>query len=182
MAWGDIKPDRLVKVPQVGWIGEYLLKNHGYNVPGKREGTLQSVYITALSPVYPYKKEEAADFGQSMPHIKKILACEGVIPHYVIAGDSWWQLLDAADCWQRADGKIDEKTIGIAITMSDQFPLPYVENLAPMRAGARLTGRLLKENGLSEKCITVDRNCPEFFHSRWKEWKQIVREQMKKTK
>ena len=175
MAWEAIKATQYQRVPGGITIWDYLLKNHGYSVPCKRTGAPQGITITAV-PVYLYEKgKTTADL--TARHIEA-LDREGLIPHYFVSISSIWQVLDTADCWQRSDGRANDKTLSIAITMTDGL-VPWMYNLAPMDHAAMLTAYLLHKFRLSDKDIRITKKCPVFFTSRWKDFKQKVRTQMK---
>lgn len=176
MAWGEIKSDCSRRIPVALRIDEYLYKNHGISVPPQRQETPKGITITAV-PVYLYEKGKTnADLTA-----KQIVNRDpvGLIPHYYCSISSTWQVLELDSCWQRSDGHANDKTICIAVTMTDGL-VPWAFNLTPINAAARLTAYLLDKYKLSIQDVSITKNCPEFFTSRWKEFKQTVQTQLKK--
>ena len=157
-------------------MNEYFVKNHGHTVPCKRSEAPQGITIAAV-PVYLYEKGKT-DADLTVKHIEK-LDDSGLIPHYFISISSTWQVLDLADCWQRPDGTADNKTICIAITMTDAI-VPPMFSLTPMHHAAMLTAYLLKKYKLTVNDVQAAENCPQFFKTRYKDFTLKIRSQVKK--
>lgn len=181
-----IKPDKYQRIPGGIGISEYLLKNHGYTVPGKRAAAPQGVTIAPV-PVHLYEEcnptvknnyivENSADLATK--NIEE-LTPGGLIPHFIVTRHSVWQLLDFDGCWQRSDGTSNGNTIGVGVTMDDGLISWQYKTVAVDHA-AMLVAWLLKKYKLSEKSIYVNKDCPAFFTERWRSFKQSVVKQMKK--
>ena len=186
MGWGGIKPDKLQRLPGGVKISEYLLKNHGYKVPDKRSQSIQGVTIMPV-PVHLLEEcNPVTRFGwvvESSDDLATLniaeLKPDGQIPHYIVTLHSEWQILDNADCWQRSNGTANNTTLGVAITMDDGLLSSQYKRTALNRA-EMLVAYLLKKNRLTVKNIYITKDCPEFFTSRWKDFKQAVQAQLKK--
>ena len=169
-----IRCDKYYKYPGNIRLNEYLLKNHSYTVPGKRSGSPQGITITAI-PVYLYEKGKT-DKDLTVKHIENI--GDGLIPHYYISISSTWQVLDNSDCWQEADGSTNDKTLCIAITISDGL-VPPMYNLTPMQHAAMLTAYLLKKYRLTVDNVTA-KDCPMFFTARWSDFMTKIKGQLRR--
>lgn len=182
-----IKPDKYQRIPGGIGISEYLLKNHGYTVPGRRSETPQGVTIVPL-PVHFFEEckttvtngyivSQSSDLAEK--NIEE-LTPDGLIPHYIVTRHSNWQLLDLADSWQRCGGAVNSNTLCVGVTMDDNLTSWQYKLIATEHA-AMLVAWLLKKYKLSEKSIYIARDCPEFFVSRWRDFRQAVSKQYKKV-
>ena len=186
MAWNTIKPDEGQKIPGGITIWRYLLKKHGYDVPPVRSGKVEGLTIMPV-PVHTYEEcDPKTRFGWVVESstdltIKNIeeLKADGQIPHYILTAYSTWQILDNDDCWQRSDGTSNGNTLGVALTMDDGLISGQYKNAA-FNHSIMLVAYLLKTYKLTTKNIYITKDCPEFFTSRWREFKIAVQAQMKR--
>ena len=174
MAWGGIKPDTFQRVPGGISIWDYLLKNHGYSVPSSRPGAPEGITLTFV-PMYMflYEKKRPTDItSRQIEHLDP----SGLMPHYFVTFDSIWQTLEDSSCWQKQDGKINDKTISLAVSTADGL-LPPMYKEVPIHKAAMLTAYLLKKYKLSVNNIRISNYHPECFQ--WKDFKQAVTKQLK---
>ena len=175
MAWETIKPTQFQRVPGGIQIWDYLLKNHGYEVPPARMGALQGITLT-FTPMYMYLYERSRPKDLTSRQIE-YLDPNGLIAHYYITFDSIWQTLEDNSCWQKQDGKNNDKTIAIAISCADCI-VPEMYKITPIHKAEMLTAYLLHKYKLSVNDIKVTKGSPQAFM--WKDFKQAVIKQMKK--
>lgn len=177
MAWDGLRADFRYRIPGSLMIESYLLKDHGFTVPGKRPGVPQGITITGV-PIHNIFDPKLADYDDAKEYIRKT-SSDGFIPHIYDGMRSTWQILDFADCWQRANGTANDKTICIAAVISDSiFTIPG--NEVAFRDIQVLTAYLLHEYKLPVSSVKVTRECPAYITSRWSEFKRGVKTQMKK--
>lgn len=186
MAWEAIKATQYQRVPGGITIWDYLLKNHGYSVPPARSEnpkgiTIVPVPVHLLEECNPKTEHGWVVTSSDDLATKNIeeLDPNGLMPHFIVTRHSVWQLLDTRDCWRRSNGSVNDSTICIGITMDDGLLSLQYKTVAVNHA-AMLTAYLLHKFRLSDKDIGITKNCPVFFTSRWKEFRQKVRKQMKK--
>lgn len=174
MAWDGIKPDTFQRVPGGISIWNYLLKNHGYSVPPTRPCAPEGITLTFV-PMYMflYEKKRPSDItSRQIEHLDP----SGLMPHYFVTFDSIWQTLEDSSCWQKQDGKINDKTISLAVSTADGL-LPPMYKEVPIHKAAMLTAYLLKKYKLSVNDIRISKDHPECFQ--WKDFKQTVTKQLK---
>lgn len=175
MAWETIKPTQYQRVPGGIQIWDYLLKNHGYEVPPARTGAMQGITLT-FTPMYMYlyERERPKDLtSRQIEHLDP----HGLIANYYITFDSIWQTLEDNRCWQKQDGSVNDKTISIAMSTQDCIVPPMYREV-PIQKAEMLTAYLLHKYKLSVKDIKVTKDAPQVFV--WKNFKQAVAKQLKK--
>lgn len=182
MAWGDLKCDCYYRLPGDLVILDYLLKNHGIDVPAKRSGAVQGITLASVPVLYGQEKSDSKEYV-------KQLTSTGFIPHFFDGYRGTWKVLDFDTCWQREDGRINDKTICIAcIVSSGEMPFVTPKGLlAPpsisytvFHNSARLTAYLMHKYKLDISTVKVTKGCSDFITSRWGEFKKEVRTQLKK--
>lgn len=178
MAWGDLKPDTWYRLPGGLIIREYYLKNHEKTTPPKRPGAVQGITITTVPVLMKY--------DDSAEYIKQ-LTPDGFIPHIFDGMRDTWQILDLDCCWQRADGRANDKTICIAVicssgtmpfrTPSGEFA-PVERSYTPFHDAAKLTANLLHKNKLPLSSVKVTKDCSDFITTRWIQFKTEIKKQL----
>jgi hypothetical protein len=175
MAWETIKPTQYQRVQGGINIWDYLLKNHGYEVPPIREEALQGITLT-FTPMYMYLYEAKRPTDLTSRQIEH-LDPKGLMAHYYITFDSIWQTLEDTRCWQKQNGEINDKTISIAMSTQDCLVPPMYKEV-PLHMGEMLTAYLLHKYKLTVNNIKVTKDAPQVFV--WKDFKAAVTRQMKK--
>ena len=176
MAWGELKFDLCRRIPVGLRLCEYYLKNHingKFPTPEKRSGELAGVTITAAPVMMKY--DDAQEYTQ-----KTVNGDYSYIPHYYVCLRSAWQLIEDADCWIMRNGKNGEKTIAIAVVVSDNVGIPEMYNSTAFLDAVRLTAYILHKNKLPASAITFSKDCPEYITSRAERFKIFVAGQYKK--
>ena len=178
MAWGDLKPDGIRRIPVALKLCEFFLKNHqnaNFPEPVNRTGDLAGVTITAVPVMMMY--DDAREYVQ-----KTISGSYEIIPHYYAGMRSTWQIIDDNCSWIMKNGKTGEKTIAVAAIISDNIGIPMFYNKTAFQDAARLTAYILHVHKLPASAVTFSKDCPEFITSRRSEFAKLVSAQYKKLR
>lgn len=173
MAWGELKFDKTYRIPVALRISEYMLADHGITVPARRSGAISAVTITGV-PVL-FKEDDSREYVTQIAKGE----CK-LIPHYIASLRSTWRILGDGCRWQDSSGNAHDDTIGIAAVVSDGIGVPMMFNMTAFQDTAKLTAYILYQNKLPLSAVRVTRDCPEFITSRWKVFRQSVREWLTK--
>lgn len=177
MAWDSLRMDdrfRLTGIVPPYYINEYLLKSHGYTVPGKRPGAVQYIVISG-APV----PESHVSNDTAKEHVRCI-DTNGMLPHYVVGNPGTWQILGLEDSWQCSDGSVNDKSICIAPILCSGFGGGYMYTYVAIHDIAIISAYLLKKYKLTTKNIKVTKECSPFIREHWKDFITQTRQWMKK--
>lgn len=178
MPWDSLKMDnrfRLTGIVPPFYINEYLLKKHGYTVPGKRTDSVKYLAIAGA----PVPESKISD-DPAKEHIRNI-DTDGLLPHYIVGSRGTWQILDLDDCWQRSGGIINEESVCIAPILCSGLSGGYMYTFAAIHDLAVIAAFLLKKYNLTVKDIKVTKECSPFIREHWKDLITQTRQQMKKV-
>lgn len=165
MTWDSLRSDWRYRIPVQLVVDSYLLKTHGFTVPGKRSGKPEGVTITGVPLLHQY--DDAKEYVRNT-------TSDGFIPHFYDGLRATWQVLDLDDCWQRADGTANDKTICIAAVISDS-EFKFLENTVAFRDIQKITAYVLDKYGLTLANVKVSKDCPKYITTQWQEFKKGVR-------
>ena len=164
MTWDSLRADWRYRLPVALVVDSYLLKAHGFTVPGKRPGKPEGVTITGVPLLCQY--DDAKEYVRNT-------TSDGFIPHFYDGMRATWQVLDLDDCWQWANGAVNDKTICIAAVISGNLKCP--ENAVAFRDIQRLTAYILDKFKLPLSSVKVTKDCPKYITSRWTEFRKGVK-------
>ena len=177
--WGKNRLDSFQRLPIGITLQSYLFDNHPNEIelPAKRTGAIKNVVITSL-PVL-FTKED------SQAYIDKIIKGEnnGLLVHYICSMASDIHILDDSRCWIRK-GKVHDDSIAICAVIggigAEGVGVPTMFNMVAFQSAAKIAAYVMYKNKLTSDCLKRTTDCPEFMTSRWKEFKWIVNDQLKK--
>lgn len=178
-AWGKNRLDSYQRLPIGITMINYIFDDHPTEItlPKKREGTIKNVVITAV-PVLLTKEDSQA-------YIDKIIKGEndGLLVHYICSMLSCMHILDDSRCWTRK-GKVHDDSIAICAVVggigAEGIGIPTMFNMTAFQHTAKVAAYVMYKNKLTANCLKRTTDCPEFMTSRWKEFKWIVNDQLKK--
>jgi hypothetical protein len=165
---------RLTGIVPPYYISEYLLNNHGCDVPGKRTGTVKYIAIAGA----PVPETKISD-DPAKEHIRGIDA-GGLLPHYIVGSRGTWQILDLDDCWQQSGGNVNAESVCIAPILCSGLGGGYMYTFVAIHDIAVISAFLLNKYKLTEKDIKVTKECSPFIREHWKDFITQTRQWMRK--
>lgn len=148
-----IKGDCYYRLPRVGTIDEYLIKNHNSN----------NIQITKKSCVdhnawRPHNYINQIDIlpvqiaPQYTDYSKQVLRIinkeNNTIPHYHFHINAYWHLLEDEDCWVFKGKPVDDNSICLGVEVYDGIGIPNCYRMGTLFAAARMSAYLLYKNKL----------------------------------
>lgn len=167
---------RLTGIVPPFYVSEYLLKNNGYDVPGKRTGSVKYIAIAGA----PVPETKISD-DPAKEYIRGIDA-GGLLPHYIVGSRGTWQILALDDSWRQSGGNVNAGSICICPILCSGLGGGKMYTFAAIHDLAVISAYLLGKYSLTEKDVKTTKECSPFIREHWKEFIAQTRQWMKKGK